>query len=241
MTKILTVIPARYASTRFPGKPLVDINGKPMIWQVYERALEAGLENVIVATDDDRIFEAVISRGGKAMMTSPDHISGTDRCAEVLHKLNAQGQSFDFLLNLQGDEPFIAKEQINLLCRGLEKNKICTLAKKIDSNYQLVNPNTVKIVWSSITQEALYFSRLPIPYLRAESEPLERHQYFKHIGIYGFDTKILNELIGLKPSSLEIAESLEQLRWMENGYRIKIIETTLESKGIDTPEDLIGI
>lgn len=242
MKNILAIIPARFASTRFPGKPLVDIKGKPMIWHVYERALAAGLSDVVVATDDLRIMEAVTSRGGKALMTASSHLSGTDRCGEVLFQLKKTGQNFDFVINLQGDEPFIAPEQIRLLCDGLEKEKICTLVKKISQKEQLNNPNTVKAVWSKQTANALYFSRYPIPYLRSGDEnALSKHDFYKHIGLYGFDAQLLEQLVKLQPSSLELAESLEQLRWLENGYCIKVVETYLETQGIDTPEDLLNI
>jgi 3-deoxy-manno-octulosonate cytidylyltransferase (CMP-KDO synthetase) len=236
---ILSIIPARYGSTRFPGKALVEIKGEPMVWQVYLRAMEAGLKNICVATDDTRIFDAVKSRGGNALMTKASHPSGTDRCAEALAHFIKEGQNFDFVINLQGDEPFIDPQQILELCNGLEKNKITTLVKKIEKAEQLSNPNCVKAAWSKITGEALYFSRYPIPYLRSLGQPdIERQDYYKHIGLYGFDANILQELVKLQPSPLELAESLEQLRWLENGYRIKVCETTYESIGIDSPEDL---
>lgn len=236
--KILGIIPARFGSTRFPGKPLADIQGQPMVWHVYERACSAGLEEVIVATDDERIEAAILERGGKVMMTATTHQSGTDRCGELLQKLSQQGQQFDFALNIQGDEPFINPIQIQELLSGLEKGKITTLVKKITSQEQLSNPNTVKAVWSRQTAEALYFSRFPIPYWRGTGEAFDKYNYYKHIGLYGFDTQVLSQLVALPPSLLELAESLEQLRWLENGYRIKVVETELEAKSVDSPEDL---
>jgi 3-deoxy-manno-octulosonate cytidylyltransferase (CMP-KDO synthetase) len=237
--KILVIIPARYGSTRFPGKALVEIKAEPMVWQVYLRAMEAGLNNICVATDDSRIFDAVTKRGGKAITTAASHLSGTDRCGEVVQHYLETGQSFDFVINLQGDEPFVHPQQILELCNCLEKGKISTLVKKIEKKEQLNNPNCVKAAWSKITGEALYFSRYPIPYLRSLGQPdIELQDYYKHIGLYGFDTNILQELVKLQPSPLELAESLEQLRWLENGYRIKVCETAYESIGIDSPEDL---
>lgn len=240
MLKILTVIPARYHSTRFPGKPLVSINGQPMIWQVYCRALESGLENIVVATDDERILQAVIERGGRAMLTSGEHQSGTDRCGEVLKKLKAKGEEYDFVINLQGDEPFIQPEQILTLIKNLTKNSIITLIKKIEDQTQPENPNTVKVVWSEQNSNAVYFSRLPVPYVRDIALRTD-FIYYKHIGLYGFDAEILLKLTDLKPSGLEKAESLEQLRWIENGFSIKVAETNLETIGIDTEEDLLKI
>lgn len=239
MNQILAIIPARYGSTRFPGKALVEINGEPMVWQVYLRAIEAGLDNICVATDDQRIHDAVSSRGGNVLMTSSAHQSGTDRCAEAMEIYKAAGKSYDFVINLQGDEPFIDPRQIHELCRGLQQNSITTLVKRIEKNEQLHNPNCVKAVWSKITGEALYFSRFPIPFLRSAGQAdSELQDYYKHIGLYGFDANILQEIVKLQPSPLELAESLEQLRWLENGYRIKICESVYESIGIDSPEDL---
>jgi 3-deoxy-manno-octulosonate cytidylyltransferase (CMP-KDO synthetase) len=240
MQKILTVIPARYASTRFPGKPLTPIKGEPMVWQVYCRAVESGLENIVVATDDERISQAVTERGGKAMLTSIDHQSGTDRCGEVLKKKMVEGEIFDFVINLQGDEPFIQPEQIQTLLKSLTVNSISTLVKKIEDRSQLENPNVVKVIWSEKNYHAIYFSRLPIPYLRDKTLESD-FIFYKHIGLYGFDANILLKLIELQPSRLEKAESLEQLRWLENGYTIKVAETNLETLGIDTLEDLLKI
>ena len=236
--KVLGIIPARFASTRFPGKPLVLIDDQPMVWHVYQRAVEAGLDEIMVATDDERIEEAVLERGGKVMMTSSEHLTGTDRCGEVVRKLLEAGQKFDFVINIQGDEPFIDPEQIRLLKSGLEKGKISTLIKALNDPNLLANPNVIKVAFSKQLWQALYFSRLPIPYWRSAGNPVKQHQYYKHIGMYGFDADLLLKLVELSPSPLELAESLEQLRWMEHGYLIKVIETHLETRGIDSPDDL---
>ena len=236
---ILGIIPARYASTRFPGKPLVDIRGKSMIRRVFEQAAQAKrLDEVVVATDDERIFEHVRGFGGKALMTRSEHPSGTDRCAEVV----AHFPAATFLLNIQGDEPFVQPEQIDLLADTLTQHPLCTLAtlaKRIADPEALLNPNVVKVVFSE-TAGAIYFSRHPIPYLRGvdPSQWLEQHPFYKHIGLYGYRRDTLLELARLSPSPLEQAESLEQLRWLENGYRIAVGITALETVGIDTPEDL---
>ena len=237
--KILGIIPARYGSTRFPGKPLVDINGKTMIQRVYEQAKScASLTDVIVATDDDRIFKEVSRFGGKVAMTSTEHQSGTDRCAEVTNNLN---EIYDVVVNIQGDEPFINPEQIKQLCNCFtdSKTQIATLLKKISNSEDLFNENKVKAVIDK-NNFALYFSRNPIPYFRGEPKEnwLNKHTYFKHIGIYGYQTSILKEITQLIPSSLELTEGLEQLRWLENGFNIKVAETELEAISIDTPEDL---
>lgn len=239
---ILGVIPARYASTRFPGKPLVDIQGKSMIQRVYEQAIQAeGLDQVVVATDDARIFEHVRGFGGTVQLTRADHPSGTDRCAEVAtHFPEAQ-----FLLNIQGDEPFIQPEQIDLLVDTLVHHPVCTLAtlaKQLIDPEALTNPNVVKVVFSE-TVGAIYFSRHPIPYLRGVPplEWLAQQTFYKHIGLYGYRRDTLLALARLSPSPLEQAESLEQLRWLENGYRIAVGITELETMGIDTPEDLVRL
>lgn len=239
--KILGLIPARYASSRFPGKPLVSIYGQPMIWHVYQQASKAGFDALYVATDDQRIFNAIEERGGQAMMTSRHHLTGTDRLGEAAQKLAKDGLEFDFVVNIQGDEPFIAPEQIQQVCQGLEKGKITTLAKRIQKREELENSNVVKVVWSTHTKQALYFSRFPIPFHRSGSVDLQQNIYYKHIGLYGFDAAILPELVQLPPAASELSESLEQLRWMEYGYPIKIVETTYESKGIDHPDDLKNI
>lgn len=239
MKKIIGLIPARFASTRFPGKPLVDIKGKTMIQRVYEQAKKSkSLSDVIVATDDERISNAVAQFGGKACMTSADHPSGTDRCMEVVERMNLQA---DAVVNIQGDEPFIDPGQIDLLCSCFndERTELATLIKKISSEEILFSPNSPKVI-TDISGFALYFSRHPIPYLRGvdENEWLLRHTYFQHIGIYGYRLDILRKVTELKQSSLEKAESLEQLRWLENGFKIKTAITTFETIAIDTPQDL---
>lgn len=238
MTKILGVIPARYASTRFPGKPLALIGNKSMIQRVYEQARKSTfLSRLIVATDHELISDHVKSFGGEVCITSEKHPSGTDRCQEVKSILN---ESFDYVVNIQGDEPFIAPEQIDLLASVLDgKTELATLIKKIDSFEQLVNPNNVRVVFNTHL-EAIYFSRAAIPYLRglAQDQWLAHHVYFKHIGMYAYRTDILEKITTLPISSLERAESLEQLRWLENGLKIKVVETNIETMGIDTPEDL---
>ena len=241
--KVLGVIPARYASTRFPGKPLVDIQGKTMIQRVYEQAMKAtSLSKVIVATDDERIFNHVKSFKGEVMMTSNVHQSGTDRCAEVINQLLSE--AFDAVVNIQGDEPFINPSQIDSVVEVLKKEQfmIATLVKRIYTEGVIHNPNIVKAVFSS-EGKALYFSRSPIPYLRniPIDEWLSKGEFYKHIGLYAYKSSVLKEIALLPPSRLEQLESLEQLRWLENGYAIGIAETNLETIGIDTPEDLLKV
>ena len=235
---ILGIIPARYASTRFPAKPLVDIAGKTMIQRVYEQVKKSSLvTEVVVATDHEEIYRTVKSFAGNVCMTKEDHVSGTDRCFEAL---TLQQKKFDYVINIQGDEPFIQPEQIDLLAGLLDGNtEIATLAKKIEQEDQLFNPNVVKVVFAK-NGEALYFSRSTVPHLRnvPEKEWLQQYSFFKHIGMYAYRTDILKQLTGLSVSSLEKAESLEQLRWLENGFKIKVAETRTETIGIDTPEDL---
>jgi 3-deoxy-manno-octulosonate cytidylyltransferase (CMP-KDO synthetase) len=234
---ILGIIPARYASTRFPGKPLVMIDGKPMIQRVYEQALKADLDAVVVATDDVRIADTVRSFGGNVVMTSENHPSGTDRCAEALQLFEGDWKA---VVNIQGDEPYIQPSQINAVASLLKNGApIATLVKKIDSAEELSNINSPKVVLSN-TGNALYFSRQPIPYQKGIdiSEWLNNGNYYKHIGIYGYQSAILPELTQLKQSKLEMVESLEQLRWLENGYTIKTAETAENTVAIDTPEDL---
>jgi len=235
------IIPARYASTRFPGKPLVMINGKTMIHRVYLQASKA-LEHVCVATDDPRIEEEVLRFGGKVVMTSSTHQSGTDRCAEAIDILRKEtGIFFDVVLNIQGDEPFIQPTQLKKLMNCFENPEIqiATLIKPILSNDDICNPNCVKVVVDK-NNRALYFSRSPIPYIRSKenSEWSSFHTYFKHLGIYAYRSEVLKEITRLPQSSLELAESLEQLRWLENGYRIMAEKTEFESLSVDTPEDL---
>jgi 3-deoxy-manno-octulosonate cytidylyltransferase (CMP-KDO synthetase) len=239
--KIIAIIPARYASTRFPGKPLVEINGKTMIQRVVEQVKKSKLvEEIIVATDDERIFNHV-QPFTKVMMTDENLQSGTDRCAEVLSKLNLPKEN-TIIINVQGDEPFIQPEQIDRLAAFMLQhtdNQIGTLAKKINDIDKLLNPNIVKVVFSPL-QKALYFSRSPIPYVRgkAQQDWLTDTSFYKHIGLYAYQAATLQVIATLPPSTLEKTESLEQLRWLENGFSIGIIETDLETIGIDTPEDL---
>ena len=238
MIKILAIIPARFASTRFPGKPLADIAGKSMIRRVYEQAKKSSLlTDVIVATDYKAIYEHVIAFGGAACMTSADHPSGTDRCYEALTK---QPQSFDYVINVQGDEPFIAPEQIDLLASLLDgKVELATLIKAIEDEEQLFNPNVARVVVNK-ENEAIYFTRSTIPYLRnvPQKEWLAKHTFFKHIGMYAYRADVLKKITGLEISSLEKAESLEQLRWIENGFKIKVVVSKMETISIDAPEDI---
>jgi len=237
--KFIGIIPARYQSTRFPGKPLVHIKNKPMIQWVYEAALSV-LDQVCVATDDDRIMDAVKDFGGKAIRTLPTHQSGTDRCAEAAQLLQSE-LDFDVVINIQGDEPFIRAEQIELLksCFADPEVQIATLVKKIESEEEVFNQNRPKVVIDD-RKNAMYFSRSPIPFIRgAEKEAwIEKHDFWAHIGMYAFRADILQELTQLSQGKLEKAESLEQLRWLENGYKIRVAETDIQTIGIDTPEDL---
>ena len=236
--KILGVIPARYASTRFPGKPLAELGGKTMIQRVYEQVCKSKtISHVVVATDHDDIFQHVRAFKWEVCMTRADHVSGTDRCYEAL---SLQKEKFEYVVNIQGDEPFIQPEQIDLLGSMLDGyTEIATLVKNIEDRQHLFNPNVVKVVINA-GNEALYFSRSPIPHIRnvAESEWLEKHTFYKHIGMYAYRTDILQRITSLSPGSLEKAESLEQLRWLENGFRILVSETMTETIGIDTPEDM---
>lgn len=238
--KFIAIIPARYASTRFPGKPLALLGGKPVIQRVYEQVAGV-LDDAVVATDDRRIYDAVLAFGGKAEMTSTEHRSGTDRCWEAYCK---QGGAYDVVVNVQGDEPFIRPAQLEALKRCFDdpETQIATLVKPFaekDGLEALENPNSPKVVLDGRSR-ALYFSRSVIPYLRGvdRAEWLRRHTYYKHIGIYAFRTEVLREVTSLPQSPLELAESLEQLRWLENGYRIGVGVTNFDTVGIDTPEDL---
>lgn len=235
---ILGIIPARYASTRFPAKPLADIAGKSMIQRVYEQVKKSTrITDVVVATDNQKIFDHVLGFGGTVCMTKESHVSGTDRCYEAL---TLQKTKFEYVINIQGDEPFIQPEQIDLLTNLLDgKTEIATLVKKIEDKEQLFNPNVVKAVVSE-KAEALYFSRSTVPHIRntPESEWLGKHTFYKHIGMYAYRTDVLKQLTALPVSPLEKAESLEQLRWLENGFQIRVAETKTETIGIDTPEDL---
>jgi 3-deoxy-manno-octulosonate cytidylyltransferase (CMP-KDO synthetase) len=239
--KFIGIIPARYASTRFPGKPLADIGGKLMIQRVYEQASKV-LEHVYVATDDERIKAAVEAFGGKVAMTSPDHRSGTDRCAEALRiAQQLTGETFDVVINIQGDEPFIQPHQLEAImhCFDDAKTDIATLVKPFAKGDDVTNPNQVKAILN-LRGQAIYFSRSPIPYLRnAESAVWSNHhEYLKHLGIYAYRASVLNAITQLPASPLEIAESLEQNRWIENGFVIRVEKTDFESLAVDTPEDL---
>ncbi len=238
MTKILGIIPARYQSVRFPAKALVDIGGKSMIQRVYEQSEKAkSIAGVVVATDHEEIFNTVKNFGGRVVMTSPDHPSGTDRCHEAL---TLQQETYDYVINIQGDEPFINPQQIDLLASLLDGDtELATLAKKIEDPEEVHDPNVVKVV-SDRHGQALLFSRGTIPYVRNHEKDdwINQRDFFKHIGIYAYRVDILGEITGLPPSPLEKSEALEQLRWLENGYRIKVSETTFPSIGIDSPEDL---
>lgn len=239
----LAVIPARYASTRFPGKPLVEIDGKSMIQNVYEQVkLAKNVDKIIVATDDDRIFGHVKSFGGEVMMTASNHPSGTDRCAEVAKQI----ADFELVINIQGDEPFIQPMQINDLISAFQQKKadgcgIGTMIKIIESEVELFNTNVVKVVKGK-NNRALYFSRQAIPFLRGvhQKDWLKNQDYYKHIGMYIFRSDVLQELTVLPIGTLEKVESLEQLRWLENGYSIYTTITKFETFGIDTPEDLLN-
>lgn len=242
--KVLGVIPARYASTRFPGKPLVSIDGKSMIRRVYEQALKAEkLDQVVVATDDSRILNHVNDFGGEVVMTSSHHLNGTSRCQEVLESITSDDPllKFDVVVNIQGDEPFINPQQIDKVANLFNDPlvEIGTLAKKIAKTEDLFNPNSVKVIFGK-KKNAIYFSRQTIPFLRdiPEKDWVEKFNFYKHIGIYGYRAEVLNKIIKLKPSQFEEAEKLEQLRWLENGYKIGVEITEFEGVSIDTPDDL---
>jgi len=235
------IIPARYASSRFPGKPLVRLGDKTMVQRVYEQAKKA-VDMVYVATDDERIFRAVSDFKGKAVMTSTDHFSGTDRCAEAVETIMREtGQNIDVVLNIQGDEPFISPDQINLLksCFDDRKVQIATLIRKTDPGEDIFNPNQVKVILDK-DGNAIYFSRAAIPYHRGiePSEWSKENPFFKHLGLYAYTTEALKKITSLPRTPLEIAESLEQNRWLENSFRIRTAVTDRESISIDTPDDL---
>jgi len=238
--KFLGIIPARYASTRFPGKPLADIGGKLMIQRVYEQVLSC-LDDAWVATDDERILKAVENFGGKAVMTSDKHRSGTDRCLEASLKI---GGDYEVVINIQGDEPFIQDKQIEAIksCFNKPETKLATLVKPFtvkDGMEALLNSNSPKVVLN-VRGEAMYFSRSVVPFLRGvpQDEWLEKGRFYKHIGIYAYRRETLSEIAALPQSPMELAESLEQLRWLENGYRIQTAITDIENLAVDTPEDL---
>jgi 3-deoxy-manno-octulosonate cytidylyltransferase (CMP-KDO synthetase) len=238
--RILGVIPARYASTRLPGKPLLDIGGKSMVQRVVAQASQAkGLAQLVVATDDVRIMEHVLGFGGQAVLTSPEHASGTDRCWEAVLKTGEA--EFDAVVNIQGDEPFIAPEQIEELCRTLAdaSGGIATLAQVVTDDHDLDDPGEV-LITTDVHMDALYFSRAAIPWLHRPSH-VPRHvqfRFLKHVGLYGFRTEVLRDLVTLRPSSLEMAESLEQLRWLEHGFKVRVGLTEHPSFCVDTPADL---
>ncbi len=236
--KILGVIPSRYASTRFPAKPLADIAGKSMVETVYAQVKKSKLiTKAVVATDNQKIFDHIQSFGGDVCMTSEHHVSGTDRCFEAY---SLQKEKYDYVINIQGDEPFIDPQQIDLLGGLLDgKTELATLIKTIEKEDQLFNHNVVKVVVNALG-EALYFSRSTIPHIRntQQAQWLTNHTFYKHIGMYAYRADVLEQITKLSVSSLEKAESLEQLRWLENGFKIKTALTHIETIGIDTPEDL---
>ena len=237
MKRFVGIIPARYASTRFPGKPLAILGGKTVIERVYTQVADA-LDDAYVATDDTRIFDTVTGFGGKAVMTRTDHKSGTDRIEEAVEKIGGQ---WDVVVNVQGDEPFIQRSQIDTLCHCFddEDTQIATLGKPFDSMEAVDNPNSPKIV-TDLRGYALYFSRSVIPYVRGcdHDEWLGHYPYLKHLGIYAYRREVLEAVTRLPQSPLELAESLEQLRWLQHGYKIKVGTTDVETIGIDTPDDL---
>lgn len=236
--KVVGIIPSRYASTRFPGKPLAMIKGKTMIRRVCEQAWKSKLDAVVVATDDMRIADEVLSFGGQYVLTDPNHQSGTDRCCEALEMLDIP---YDAVVNIQGDEPFINPRQINQLVDLISQKEIqiASLAKRLDDEDELFSPNTVKVVMDKECK-ALYFSRNPIPFMRnvAREEWLEKGDFYQHIGIYAYKADVLHQVAHMEPSALEQAESLEQLRWLENGLAIRMALSDAENISIDTPDDL---
>lgn len=235
--KFIGIIPARYASTRFPGKPLALLGGKPVIQHVYEK-VAAVLEAAYVATDDERIYDVVTSFGGQVVMTRTDHKSGTDRIEEAIEKI---GGEWDVVVNVQGDEPFVAKSQLDTICHCFDDptTQIATLGKPFESMEAVQNPNSPKIVVDNMGF-AMYFSRSVIPYVRGKEKSswLTHYPFLKHLGIYAYRKEVLRQVTQLPQSSLEIAESLEQLRWLQNGFKIKVGTTDVETVGIDTPQDL---
>lgn len=235
--KFIGIIPARYASTRFPGKPLALLGGKPVIQHVYEK-VAAVLETAYVATDDERIYDVVKSFGGQVVMTRTDHKSGTDRIEEAIEKI---GGEWDVVVNVQGDEPFVAKSQLDTICHCFDDptTQIATLGKPFESMEAVQNPNSPKIVVDNMGF-AMYFSRSVIPYVRGKEKSswLIHYPFLKHLGIYAYRKDVLRQVTQLPQSSLEIAESLEQLRWLQNGFKIKVGTTDVETVGIDTPQDL---
>ena len=235
--KFIGIIPARYASTRFPGKPLALLGGKPVIQHVYVK-VAAVLEAAYVATVDERIYDVVKSFGGQVVMTRTDHKSGTDRIEEAIEKI---GGEWDVVVNVQGDEPFVAKSQLDTICHCFDDptTQIATLGKPFESMEAVQNPNSPKIVVDNMGF-AMYFSRSVIPYVRGKEKSswLTHYPFLKHLGIYAYRKDVLRQVTQLPQSSLEIAESLEQLRWLQNGFKIKVGTTDVETVGIDTPQDL---
>lgn len=235
--KVLGVIPARYASSRFPGKPLIDLKGKTMIQRVYEGAMRSSrISEVIVATDDQRIYDEVIRFGGRAMMTDDAHPSGTDRCAQVANTVGY----VDVVINIQGDEPLVDYRQLDQLIDAFKDGttQIATLGNRSITMEDIDNPNRIKIVVDH-TNSALYFSRSPIPnFHHSKGDPLENYPYMRHIGLYAYKPDVLQEITALVPTQLEKIESLEQLRWLYYGYKIKVVETAIETPNIDVPSDV---
>ncbi|MFT5777734.1 MAG: 3-deoxy-manno-octulosonate cytidylyltransferase (CMP-KDO synthetase) [Crocinitomicaceae bacterium] len=234
--KIVGIIPARYESSRFPGKPLIDLKGKTMIQRVYEGAKKsAKLTRVIVATDDQRIFDEVTRFGGEVSMTSDSHRTGTDRCGEIAEQIEA-----DVIVNIQGDEPLIDYRQLDALCESFSDQNvgIATLGIKEVSDNDKSNPNRIKVVLDH-QNDALYFSRSPIPNQHNGSDQaIKAYEFHRHIGVYAYRKNTLRELVNLQPTTLEKVESLEQLRWMFYGYKVRVVETTIETPNIDVPEDV---
>ena len=235
--KVIGIIPSRYASTRFPSKPLAMIKGKTMIQRVWEQAWKSKLDAVVVATDDMRIADEVLKFGGQYVLTDPNHRSGTDRCREALYMVEGQ---YDAVVNIQGDEPFIDPTQINQVIEliGRDDTQLASLAKRIEDEDELFSPNVVKVVMDK-QGNALYFSRNPIPFMRNldHDKWLQNGEFYKHIGLYAYKTETLCQIAEMQSTKLEMAESLEQLRWLENGLRIRMGITQLGSLSIDTQED----
>ena len=243
--KIAGIIPARYASSRFPGKPLAIINGKTMIRRVYEQVKKtSALSAVYVATDDQRIANHVLEFGGEVLLTSDKHRTGTERCNEALNILNNKNEKFDVVINIQGDEPFIDPKQIEKVasCFNNQNVQIATLIKKLHSEEELFSPNIIKVVIDK-NKKALYFSRSPIPFLRGteKEEWLQKSVFYKHIGIYAYTSEVLHIISKLEPTPNEMSESLEQLRWLDNGFDIYTEITEFESHSIDVPEDILKV
>lgn len=236
--RILGIIPARYGSSRFPGKPLIDLKGKTMIRRVYEGARRSALlTDLVVATDDQRILDEVHRFGGKAVMTAEHHQTGTDRCAEVVQLLD---ERYDVVINIQGDEPLVDPRQLDSLLAIFEDPSvdIATLASRSIDLTDIANPNRIKLVVNH-EHKALYFSRSPIPnYVNAKGDPLEAYPFLRHIGLYAYRSDVLTQISQLEPTGLERIESLEQLRWLYHGFTIKVVETEIETPNIDAPEDV---